>query len=134
MDYTYNPEDIINPGKDRMRFELGDTVVDKEHEAAALSDQEYIAIITAAFENEKGWKYAKLKCLEAICMKLSFEVSTTIGPLEYQYGQRAERWRQLYQEMKLEFRTSSAFPSLGKQSSQDLYFYTGMHENLRRGE
>ena len=76
MDYTYNPEDIINPGKDRMRFELGDTVVDKEHEAAALSDQEYIAIITAAFENEKGWKYAKLKCLEAICMKLSFEVST----------------------------------------------------------
>ena len=34
--YTYNPEKIGEPGVDRMRFEIGDTMVEGEQETSAL--------------------------------------------------------------------------------------------------
>ena len=43
--YTYDPSKIQENGKDRMRFELGDTMVEGEAETCALSDEEYTAIL-----------------------------------------------------------------------------------------
>ena len=45
--YTYNPEKIGEPGVDRMRFEIGDTMVEGEQETSALCNEEYEAIIAA---------------------------------------------------------------------------------------
>ena len=44
--YTYEPEKISENGKDRMRFELGDTMVEGGADTSALADAE----ITAAME------------------------------------------------------------------------------------
>ena len=44
--YTYEPEKISENGKDRMRFELGDTMVEGGPDTSALTDEE----ITAAIE------------------------------------------------------------------------------------
>ena len=38
--YTYEPENIKEFGKDRMRFELGDTMVEGGPDTSALTDQE----------------------------------------------------------------------------------------------
>ena len=63
MAYTYQPELIKEAGKDRMRFELGDTMVDCA-ENVALTDEE----INAVLEMHPGkWKRAKLALLESIC-------------------------------------------------------------------
>ena len=48
--YTYNPEKIGEQGVDRMRFELGDTMVEGEQETSALCNEEYEAIIAARKE------------------------------------------------------------------------------------
>ncbi|MGO5028967.1 hypothetical protein [Candidatus Agathobaculum pullicola] len=44
--YTYDPSMITLKGKDQMRFELGDTVIQGGNMTAALCDEEYEAIIT----------------------------------------------------------------------------------------
>ena len=44
MAYTYQPELIKEAGKDRMRFELGDTMVDCA-ENVALTDEEINAVL-----------------------------------------------------------------------------------------
>ena len=45
--YTYDPEKITEPGKDRMRFELGDTMVEGLSDTTALTDEEIQAAIHA---------------------------------------------------------------------------------------
>ena len=42
--YTYEPAMITSYGKDRMRFELGDVMVDGKERTCALSDEEYIVL------------------------------------------------------------------------------------------
>ena len=43
--YTYDPANVKNPGKDRMRFELGDVMVDGLSDTTALTDEEIQAAI-----------------------------------------------------------------------------------------
>ena len=87
--YTYNPEKIGEQGVDRMRFELGDTMVEGAEETSALSNEEYTAIIAA----KKTWKRAKLAALESIMRRFGMEVNTTVGPLKLEMQARAEFWR-----------------------------------------
>lgn len=55
--YTYEPEKISENSKDRMRFELGDTMVEGGADTSALADAE----ITAALEMYPGkWKRARI--------------------------------------------------------------------------
>lgn len=74
--YTYDPTQITAGGVDQMRFELGDTVVDMDGVSSPLCDEEYQAIIN---KNASNWKLARLRCLEAIVMKLAYEVDTSVG-------------------------------------------------------
>ena len=55
--YTYEPGNITEFGKDRMRFELGDTMVEGLADTTALTDEEIQAAIDA-YPNK--WKRAKL--------------------------------------------------------------------------
>ena len=97
--YTYEPEKISENGKDRMRFELGDTMVEGGADTSALADAE----ITAALEMYPGkWKRAKLALLESICRRFSYEPDTKTGPLSFSFGERAKQWREDYEKLKKE--------------------------------
>ena len=133
MAYSYEPNLCQDGGFNQMRFELGDTVVEEVGLSSILSDEEYIAIIEA----HKGkWKRAKLVCLEAIMMKLSYEVDTSVDGLSYSLNQRAERWQAMYDKLKKELTAADSVSGarLPKGMGQKPnYFHTDMHSNPRKG-
>lgn len=128
--YTYDPSKIQENGKDRMRFELGDTMVEGEAETCALSDEEYTAILAM---HPKKWRKAKLALLASIMHSFMYEVDTKVGPLSLSLRQRAEAWKAMYDELKAED-AMMAVPSAHPQAvSPQHYFYEGMHDNREQG-
>lgn len=136
QNFTYDPTKITDGGVDQMRFELGDTVVDMEGVSSPLCDEEYTAIIG---KYGKSWRIAKLRCLEAIVMKLSYEVNTSIGGLSYSLDQRYERWKKLLEEEKKVAAGIAGVPVAGDPGSliphgltPTPYFYNDMQANRRK--
>lgn len=133
LTYTYMPEKIAEYGKDQMRFELGDVMVEGGAETTALSDQEIEAILSCYTSHiQKKWKHAKLKLLESICRRFSYEVTEKIGPLSQNLGERAILWRKDYEELKKELKNSSVPKinnSLNTCKEANGYFYHGMMKN-----
>lgn len=132
--YTYDPAKITENGLDQMRFELGDTVVDMEGITSPLCDEEYNAIIGKYGSN---WKMAKLKCLEAIVMKLAYEVNTSIDGLSYSLGERFERWKKMLDDAKREASAKANLPRVGNAGSLmphggTPYFYNDLQANRRK--
>lgn len=126
--YSYDPTKITEGGVDQMRFELGDTVVDLGEIASPLCNEEYDAIIA---KYGKSWKKAKLKCLEAIVMKLAYEVNTSVGGLSYSLNERYERWRKMYEDAKKSVKAIASVPRVGNEASLmphggTPYFYNDM--------
>ncbi len=133
--FTYDPTKITENGLDQMRFELGDTVLDMEGITSPLCDEEYMAIIGKY--GKKSWRTAKLKCLEAIVMKLAYEVNTSVGGLSYSLDARAERWKKMLDDAKREARALSGVPVAGCEESLmphggTPYFYNDMQANTRK--
>lgn len=133
--FTYDPTKITDGGVDQMRFELGDTVVDMEGIASPLCDEEYDAIL----DKYKNWRMAKLKCLEAIVMKMSYEVNTSVGGLSYSLDQRYERWKKLLEEDKKIMAGIAGVPVAGDPNSliphgltPTPYYHDDMQANLRK--
>lgn len=132
--FTYDPSRITEDGLDRMRFELGDTVTDQGAITCALCDEEYNAILNRYGEN---WRRAKIKCLEAICMKLSYEVDTSVGGLSYSMNQRYERWKAMLADEKKCANAVAGVPRAGDPGSLmphggTPYFYNDMQANRRK--
>lgn len=129
--YTYDPSMITAAGKDQMRFELGDTVLDGGPMTSPLCDEEYEAIISSC----KSWKRAKLKLLEAIVMKLSYEVNTSVDGLSYSLSDRANRWREMLKELKKELQTGTPTANLSAIYGKDEphYFHRDLHANSSKG-
>lgn len=130
--YTYGAGNIKEFGKDRMRFELGDTMVEGGPDTTALTDQEIQAALEAY---PASWKRAKLMLLESLCRRFAYEVDTKTGPLSLSMGGRAELWRKDYEALRKEVSAEScSVPGLGN-GLQDKppYFYVGMHQNGRVG-
>jgi len=128
--YTFDPTKIQENGKDRMRFELGDTMVEGEGETCALSDEEYTAVL-AMYPNK--WRKAKLALLTSIMFGFMYEVDTKVGPLSLSLRQRADAWKAMYDELKAED-AMMAVPSAHPQAiSPKHYFYEGMHDNREQG-
>ena len=85
--YNYNPAKVREYGVDRMRFELGDTMVEGGPDTSALMDEE----IQAAIDTwPKAWKRAKLMLLESLCRRFAYEVDTKTGPLQLNMQERAK--------------------------------------------
>ena len=133
--FTYDPTLITAGGVDQMRFELGDTVVDMGGIASPLYDEEYAAIL----DKYKNWRLAKLKCLEAIVMKMSYEVNTSVGGLSYSLDQRYERWKKLLEEDKKIMAGIAGVPVAGDPNSliphgltPTPYYHDDMQANLRK--
>ncbi len=132
--YSYDPTKIVDGGIDQMRFELGDTVVDMEGITSPLCNEEYAAIIG---KYGKKWRIARLKCLEAICMKLSYEVNTSLDGLSYSLGERYERWKKMLDEESSKAKAIASVPRVGCETSlmphgRTPYFYNDMQANRRK--
>ena len=127
--YNYDPSRIAEGGVDKMRFELGDTMVEGQSETTALTDEE----ITAALGlYPTSWKKAKLYLLESICRRFSYEVDTKTGPLSLSLAERAKIWRKDYEDLKREVDLSSSIcPGIPAGQKKPPYFYAGMQENRR---
>lgn len=130
--YTYEPGNVKELGKDRMRFELGDTMVEGGPDTTALTDQEIEAAIEAY---PASWKRAKLLLLESLCRWFAYEVDTKTGPLSLAMHDRAELWRKDYEVLKKEVSAESCSvpKSANRVYNKPPYFYTGMQQNERAG-
>ncbi|MGN0489339.1 MAG: hypothetical protein ACI4HO_08770 [Ruminococcus sp.] len=129
--YTYDPSKIGEPGKDRMRFELGDTLVEGREQTAALSDEEYAAVIAA----KPSWRRAKLAIVESIMRRFAYEVDEKVGPLSLSLRQRYESWAKIYAQLKKETENTTVPGGLlktGKLGGAP-YFTEGMHNNPENG-
>ena len=114
--YTYEPENIKEFGKDRMRFELGDTMVEGGPDTSALTDQEIQAAIEAY---PKSWKRAKLFLLESLCR---------LEEKEQEFESKLHlilQWKEVSAE-------SCSVPKFANGvHNKPPYFYTGMQQNER---
>lgn len=132
--YSYDPTKITDGGVDQMRFELGDTVTDMDGIPSPLCNEEYAAIIQ---KYGNSWKRAKYECLKAICMKMSYEVDTSVGGLSYSLNQRYERWKAMEEKAKKELVALAGVPRAGDPGSLmphggTPYFYNDMQANRRK--
>ena len=126
--YSFVPALCQDSGVNQMRFELGDTDVHGKSRTAALCDEEYNAMI----KGKGSWNQAKLACLEAIMMKLSFEADTSVGGLAYSLSARADRWLQMRDKLKRQL--AGGIPCGSAQAlNRPAYFYPGMLSNRREG-
>lgn len=130
MTYSYDPTQIRARGKDQMRFELGDTQTEGGADTCALADEEYEAVLAGLKAGKKAWLYAKLAVLEAILFKLSYQVDTRIDVLQYGFGDRVERWRKMYEDLKKQTLATASIPTLAPSIAETPpYFHKGMEEN-----
>jgi len=124
--YTYLPGDISDKTVSRMRFELGDTMVEGRSDTAALTDEE----IQVAIDLHS--KRCKLMLLESLYRRFAYEVDTKTGPLTLSLQERAVMWREDYLALKKEIGLENgSIPSFTGDNNKPPYFYTGMQENTR---
>lgn len=131
--YTYEPVNISTYGKDRMRFELGDTMVEGGSDTTALTDEEIQAAIDM---HQRSWKKAKLMLLESLYHRFAYEVDTRTGSLSLSFHDRAKLWKEEYEKLKKEVSVQCSIPNFGNSNSvchKPPYFYTGMQQNERAG-
>lgn len=127
--YTYDTGQLGVFGKDRMRFELGDTMVEGLSDTTALTDEEIQAAIDTY---PKSWKRAKLMLLESLCRRFAYEVDTKTGPLQLNMQERAKLWREDYDKLKKEVSVETcSVPRFSGTAGKPPYFYTGMQRNGR---
>lgn len=132
--YTYTPENIPACGLDRMRFELGDVMVEGGPDTAALTDEEIRAALEM-YPGMDGWKRAKLALAESVCRRFSYEVDTKTSKLSLALGQRAKMWSDMYAALKEEVDAEDvSIPvSVNENQGHKPYFYTGMMQNFAGG-
>ena len=125
--FTYDPSKLGENGKDKMRFELGDTLVDGAEITSPLCDEEYYAIL----ESAGSWRKAKIELLRAIAMKLSFQAdSTSIDGLSYSFSSRAQRWLDLLDKEEKKENMRHTMPRANRKAlCRDNYFYEDMMKN-----
>lgn len=134
MTYSYDPTQIRERGKDQMRFELGDTQTEGGADTCALADEEYTAILSGIKPGKKAWLSAKVEVLEAILFKLSYQVDTKIDVLQYDLGERADRWKKLYDDVKKQALAAASVPAMAPDAADaPPYFHKEMHPNPAAG-
>ena len=129
VSFTYDPRNIGQAGKDKMRFELGDMLVENPNERY-LSDEE----ITAVIEANPSWKKAKLALVSSLLFRFSYEVDTRSGPVDWKLSQRYQAWKKLYDELKDEAAAAGSIPPAPSSAKRPPYFFEGMHDNRSIGE
>ena len=129
--YSYIPSGLDQYGKDRMRFELGDTQIDGGSDTCALCDEEYEALIAEA----KDWRRAKISCLKAIVARFAMMVDFHAGGMTIEFSRRYDRYKAMLDKLEKEAQFISASPASLGQGCADggHYFRLGMLNNPRVG-
>ena len=108
-----------------MRFELGDTMTEGGADTCVLCDEEY----TAMLAQSKTWQKAKLECLKAIVMKLSYEVDYKVSDMSFSLSDRYKHFKTMLEELEKK-EQGNAFVSKATTTKETKpYFYLGMQEN-----
>ena len=126
MTFSYEPKQINDGGLNQMRFELGDVEVLEPDKTAYLCDEE----ILAAIEGTTIWRRAKLRLVETLISRFSYEVDTKVDEVEWKLNQRVDKWKDLYKRLKGEVDSEdagAAFGFLGKRQRPPI-FSIGMHD------
>lgn len=134
LSYTYDPTKIASLGLDRMRFELGDVMVEGCADTAALSNEEILAVLQGR-QTPEHWKSAKLMLVESVCRRFAYEIDTKTDKLSLAYSERAKMWNKMYEELKAEVSVEDIhIPiSVNENQGHKPYFYTGMMQNFAGG-
>ena len=98
MTFSYDPSLLADGGLNEMRFELGDVFVEEPEKSAYLSDE----TILAALESSRTFKRAKLKLIESLLRRFSYEVDTKVDSLDLKLHQRLDAWERERARLKLE--------------------------------
>ena len=127
MTYSYEPSQIGEFGLHRMRFELGDCDVAEPEKAAYLSDEE----ISVVLESSSSWRRAKLRLIETLLRRFSYEVDTEVAQAKWALHQRVAEWKAEYNRLKSEvdveeIAESSALKIGGK--GRPPAFWIGQHD------
>lgn len=131
--YTYDPTQIRTASVSRVRFELGDVLVDGGAESCFLSDEEIQSIIDDT--EITRWKRKLYVLAEAVCMKLSYETNWRNDGTSFDLSQRADRWIKLRDRFKQEADTEASLPTSGavndsiQSSDGGHYFHRGMQKS-----
>ena len=128
LTYTYDPSEINDSGLNQMRFELGDTMVENGENACIFCDEEYKAVLSKRLP----WKKAKIECLRAIVMKLSYEVDYKVADMDLRFSTRYQHFKDMLD--KLEKSSQSVLFGnylICNSTDKEPYFYLGMQENKK---
>lgn len=123
--FSYDPSLINDEGLNQMRFELGDVEVLEPDKTAYLCDEEYLA----AIEGSTTWRRAKLRLVETLISRFSYEVDTKVDEVEWKLNQRVDEWKDLRKRLAAEIEAEdagAAFGFLGKRQRPPI-FSIGMH-------
>ena len=126
MNYSYDGAQINDGGLNQMRFELGDVLVLEPEKSAYLGDEE----ITAALDGSKSWRRAKLRLVETLLRRFSYEVDTKIKEADWKLSQRVDEWEKLYRQLKAEVEAEELAGGFGfaSKKSRPPIFRIGMHD------
>lgn len=85
-------------------------------------DEEITAVLEQYPDN---FKMAKLKLLEHMMFKYGQDVDNSVGPVSFNFGNRMNFWKQLYDDLKKEI-ASSSVGIKPYENEKRKYFYIGM--------
>lgn len=85
-------------------------------------DEEITAVLEQYPDN---FKMAKLKLLEHMMFKYGQDVDNSVGPVSFNFGNRMNFWKQLYDDLKKEIASSSVGIKPYENEKRE-YFYVGM--------
>lgn len=126
MTYSYDPTKIGEFGLDRMRFELGDTMVLEPEKTAYLSDEEYQAVL----DSSSSWRRAKFRLVETLLRRFSYEVDTEVREAKWSLHQRIDEWKDLWKRLKAELEEEELMGSFGFAGGKPRppVFWIGQHD------
>lgn len=124
--FSYDPSLINDGGINQMRFELGDVFTLEPDKETYLTDEE----ITAAIEGSTSWARAKLRLVDSLISRFSYEVDTRVDQVEWKLNQRVDEWQDLRKRLAAEVDAEdagAAFGFLGKRQRLPI-FSISMHD------
>lgn len=120
--YSYDAGKINDGGLNQMRFELGDCLEEPE-KTGYLSDEEISATLEAG-----SFKRAKLRLVETLLMRFSYEVDTEIREASWKLSERVAFWKDLHRRLKAEIELEGVTSLLRGKKHRRPIFNVTMHD------
>ena len=127
MTFSFDASQINDGGLNQARFELGDCLVVEPEKNAFLSDEEILAVL----ETNLSWKRKKLRLIDSLLHRFSFEVNQSVREAEWQLSDRFKHFEALRKKLLDEIAAEGICAGFKKSSARPPIFYLGMNDNRR---